>query len=109
MALYTLATFEVRPESREQAERAMHAFASFVRAELADSVHTTYRDAAAPARYVSMVRAADEAADARHMKAFIDALSPVVVGKIDFMRCALVTSSDLAPRPASRQRTRKRG
>lgn len=108
MAVYTLATFEVRPESREHAERAMHDFASFVRTQLADSVNTTYRDAAAPGRYVSMIRADDEAADARHMKAFSDALSGVVVGKIDFMRCALVTSSDLAPRPASGRRIQKR-
>ncbi len=101
MPLYTLATFEVRPEARDEAERAMHELATHVRNELPDAVWTTYRDADVPNRYVSMVRATTEAADVRTRQVFVDALTPVMAGKIDFIRCDLVTSSDLGRRPPS--------
>jgi quinol monooxygenase YgiN len=110
MAVYKLARFEVRPEAREEAERAMHDFASYVRAELDDSMWTTYRDVDAPNRFVSMIRADNEAADKRHRDApgtrkFVAALYPLLAGDVEFTQYELVTSSDLAPRPRKRGRT----
>lgn len=51
MAVFTIARFEIRPEARDQAERAMHAYASYVRSELPGSMWTAYRDPHAPAHY----------------------------------------------------------
>lgn len=103
MAVYTIARFEVRPDARDQAERAMHEFASYVRKELPDSMWTTYRDPRAPTHYISLIRADDPAADDRHRnapgtQAFVTALYPLVVGEVEFTQLELVTSSDLAPR-----------
>jgi quinol monooxygenase YgiN len=116
MPVYTLARFVVRPDACEQAERAMHEFASYVRAELDDSSWTTYRDPTAPNHFVSLIRANSPAADDRHRsapgtQAFVAALYPLVEGKVEFMELELVTSSDLAPRhrerkPGSRRRPR---
>ena len=103
MPIYKIARFEVRPEARADAERAMHEFATYVRQELPDSSWTTYRDPKAPTRYVSFIRADDSAADDRHRhapgtQAFVAALYPLLIGEVEFMDCELVTSSDLAPR-----------
>ena len=103
MAIFKIARFEVRPDAREQAERAMHDFASYVRKELPDSALATYREAAAPNRFISLIRADNATADERHRaapgtKLFADALQPLVVGTVEFTEYELVTSSDLAPR-----------
>ena len=34
MAVFTIARFEIRPEARDEAERAMHDYASYVRQDL---------------------------------------------------------------------------
>ena len=110
MAVYKTARFAVRPEAREQAERAMHEFASYVRRELADSMWTMYRDPTAPTHYVALSRAASPAAEQQHdsapgTQAFMAALAPLLVGSIEVTELELVTSSDLAPRhrPARRR------
>ena len=116
MPVYTLVRYVVRPDAYEQAERAMHEFASYVRSELADSSWTTYRDPQAPHRFVSLIRADNLAAVERHRnapgtQAFLAALSPLLEGELEFSELELVTSSDLAPRhrdrkPGSRRRPR---
>ena len=103
MPVFKLARFQVKPEAREQAERAMHEFASYVRTELDDSSWTTYRDPKSPTQYLSLIIADSPAADDRHRnapgtKAFVDALYPLLVGDVEFTQYELVTSSDLARR-----------
>jgi quinol monooxygenase YgiN len=103
MPVFTVARFEVRPEAREQAERAMHEFATYVRTELDDSSWTTYRDPKAPAKYMSLIVADSPAAVDRHRnaagtQAFVAALYPLLVGEIEFTHYDLVTSSDLGRR-----------
>jgi len=103
MAVYTIARFEVRSDARDQAERAMHELASYVRKELPDSMWTAYRDPRAPTHYTAFIRADDPGADERHRnapgtQAFVAMLSPLVVGEVEFTQLELVTSSDLAPR-----------
>src|SRR5262245_6056042 len=103
MPVFTLARFQVRPEAREQAERAMHEFAAYVRKDLEDSSWTTYRDPKSPTHYMSLIIADSPAAEQRHREApgtkvFVDALYPLVVGEVEFTQYELVTSSDLARR-----------
>lgn len=90
MPIFKIARFEIRPESRDVCERAMREFAAYVRAELGDSSWTTYRDTKAPNRYVSLIRADNAAADARHRNApgtrrFVEVLYPNVVGEVEFV------------------------
>lgn len=99
MAVFQLARFEVRPDARDAAERAMHEHATYVRNELPDAMWTTYRDAQYPTRYIAYFRA-----DARAVDAFVAALSPLLVAPADFTELELVTSSDLAPRHRRDQR-----
>jgi len=117
MAVFTIARFEIRPEARDEAERAMHAYASYVRQELPGSSWTAYRDPHAPAHYLAMIRAEDATADGRRRHApgtlaFDAALSPLLVGTVSDTECALVTSSDLQRRvprePPARRRARHR-
>ena len=103
MAVYKTSRFEVRADAREQAERAMHEFAAYVRRELAESMWTVYRDPDLPTRYVAFLRAEHAAAEQRHRdapgtQAFVAALQPLLVGAFEEAGCELVTSSDLAPR-----------
>lgn len=112
MALYKLARFAVRPDADQAVERALHEFASFVRAELPGWSWTAYRDPHAPSRYVAMIRADDAAAEARYLGSpgagtFGAALAPLLVGPIEFTDCALVTSSDLGRRPAPQRAGRR--
>lgn len=107
MAVYRLARFEVRPEARADAERALHELAAYVRRELPDVMWTTYRDPEVPGRFTTLVRAELPAADDRlraspGMQALLAALEPLLVAPIEDARCELVTSSDLAPRPRRR-------
>jgi len=110
MAVFQIARYEIRPDARAEAERAMHEFASYVRKELPDSSWTTYRDPGAPTHYLSLIRAGDPAAHDRHRnapgtQAFVAALYPLVNGKVELSEYELVTSSDLAPRRRSDRRT----
>lgn len=103
MAIYKLARFEVRADARDDAERAMHELASYVRKELPGSSWTVYRDPDAPTHYTALSRADNAAADTRHqsapgVQAFFATLAQLAVGSIEVRDCELVTSSDLAPR-----------
>lgn len=89
MSVFKIARYEVRPEAREEVERAIQEFAAYVRAELGDSSWVTYRDKQNPNRYVSLISADDEAADERHRKApgtkrFVEVLYPRLVGPVEF-------------------------
>jgi quinol monooxygenase YgiN len=103
MAVYTIERFEVRADSRDLAEQAMHELATYVRAELPGSMWTTYRDVHAPHRFVAITRSEDMIAETRRRdapgsQAFAAALAPILVGAVDAAQLELVTSSDLAPR-----------
>jgi quinol monooxygenase YgiN len=103
MPVFKLARYEVRPEARDEAERAMHELASYIRRELRDSSWTTYRDPDAPTHYMSLTIADSPAAEQKQQaaagtKAFLDAMQPLLVGEIDVTAWQLVTSSDLARR-----------
>lgn len=103
MPIYKLARFEVRADAREDADRAMHELASYVRKELPGSSWTVYRDPNAPTHYTALTRADNPAADARHASApgvqsCFATLQSLAVGPIEISECELVTSSDLAPR-----------
>jgi quinol monooxygenase YgiN len=98
MAVYVISRFEVRPDARDAAERAMHEHASFVRQNMPAVMWTAYRDPAAPTRYTALTRAEDPTTAARHREAFAAALGPHVVGEIEVTGCELVTSSDLQRR-----------
>lgn len=117
MAVYKLARYAIRADARLDAERAMHAFASYVRAELADSSWTTFRDPTNPTHFLSTTRDEHVAADELRRRsaghqAFIAAITPLLEGTIEEMELELVTSSDLAPRhkpgakPSGRRRPR---
>ena len=104
MPVYSLARFEIRPDARKEAEEAMHAYASYVRKELDHSSWTVYRDGDVPDRYVAMIRddtpaAVERRRKAEGTKAFDAALAALAVGRVEVMRCELVTSSDLGRRP----------
>lgn len=106
MAVLKIARFEIRPEGRIEVERAMHAFATYVRTELPKSAWTMFRDPHAPTHYVAMVRSEDAAADAAHeaapgTRAFRAAIAPFLVGDVEVTECELVTSSDLQRRVRS--------
>jgi quinol monooxygenase YgiN len=99
MPVFKIARYEVRPEERSAAEADMREFAAYVGKELRDSGWVTYRDRANPNRYVSLVSAADAAADDRHRaaegtKKFVQALYPRLVGEVEFTDYELVVSSD---------------
>ncbi len=98
MAVFRLLRFEVRPDARLAAERALHDHASYVRASLPKTIWTTYRDRNAPNRFVTYVRADDPGDDAKATRALHAALEPLVVGAIENTECELVTSSDLQRR-----------
>jgi quinol monooxygenase YgiN len=103
MPVVSVARFEVRPEAREQAERAMHELATYVRTQLPDSAWTTYRDSKAPTKYLSVIVADSPVAAERHgnatgTQAFFAALAPLLVGELELTHYELVTSSDLARR-----------
>jgi hypothetical protein len=103
MPVFKLARYEVRSEVRDEAERAMHELASYVRKELRDSSWTTYRNPTAPSQYLSLTIADSPAAEQRQesaagTKAFLAAMQPLLVGEIEVTDWQLVTSSDLARR-----------
>jgi len=97
-ASYILVRYEVHPEVRDAAERAMHEHASFVRRELPRVTWTAYRDPAAPTHYVALVRSEDPASGERNRQAFLSAMAGHIAGEIEVTGCELVTSSDLQRR-----------
>ncbi len=104
MALFRLTRYTLRPDATLDAERAMHAYATYVRAELPGSMWTVYRDRGQPAAYVALARVEDARADDREraspgLAALQAALAPLLDGAPDVTEYELVTSTDLAPRP----------
>jgi quinol monooxygenase YgiN len=113
MAVVQIARFEVRPDAREAAERAMHELAAYVRRELPDASWTASRDAHAPTRYLAAViaqspAAAERARNAAGMRAFIGTLEPLPIGELELTDCELVTSSDLQRRSRPDRAGRRR-
>lgn len=114
MATFEIIRFEVRDGTEPAVEVAMHAFASYVHRELPGSWWTGYRETARSTTFVALLRTADAAAAARHhaapgTHAFDAALAPLLVGPVTTTPYALVTSSDLGPRPrAGRAAGRRR-
>lgn len=103
MAVFEIALFKVRNDAHLDAERAMHAFATFVRTELPQAAWNAYRDAQDPGTYIAVSRADSPAAgEAVHASAgartFTAAIEPLLVGEIERSEYQLVTSSDLARR-----------
>jgi quinol monooxygenase YgiN len=112
MALYQIARYQVRPEACAEAERAMRELADRVRAELADTSWTAYRDRDVPGRYLAFIRADDAAAVARYLdapvaRAFAAALAPLLAGPLELGAYELVTSSDLQRRAPPARSTRR--
>lgn len=106
MPVFEVARFEVRPDAREEAERAMHEVASQIRRDLPNTFCAAYREAGAPNRYIAFFRRGDD----EGTDAFVEALAPLAAGSVDVTRYELVTSTDLAPRHrdggSARQRRR---
>jgi quinol monooxygenase YgiN len=112
MAIQSIARFTIRPDAREAAERAMHAYADYVRKELPDTTWTMFRDPHTPGVYVAMSRADDAATDARQQAAegtaaFRAAIEPLLVAPFELTACELVTSSDLQRRFEPRRGSRR--
>jgi len=98
MPTFKIARFEVRPEARLEVERAIREFALYVGLELEESSWVTYRERANPNRYVSLISAQDEAAEARQRSDqgtadFTRILHPRLVGEVDLSEYVLVASS----------------
>src|SRR5688572_11007710 len=103
MAIYKVARYDIRPESREPAERAMHELASYIRKELPGTMWNVYRAASTPGRYLALTRSEDKTAEDRHrdapgVHAFVSTLAPLLVGEGDTDQYELVTSTDLQRR-----------
>lgn len=103
MASYQLVTFDVRADAREQAERAMHDLAAYIRKELPGSMWTAYCDPALPTRFWCLLRTDSPVAAQKHraapgVKAFEEALAGIASSAVERADLQLVTSSDLAPR-----------
>ncbi len=110
MAVFRLTRFEIQPARRTEAEQAMHALATAVRAGVPGATWAAYRDPAAPARFVALSRADTDVVDgqlqdAPATRAFRDALGRLAVGPIEDTTWELVTSSDLAPRHRPERRS----
>ncbi len=113
MAVYKLVRFAIRADARLDAERAMHAFASYVRADLTGTSWTTFRGPGEPAHFLSLIRADRPTDDERRRsspghQAFVAAITPLLDGVIEETELELVTSSDLAPRHRAGGRRRPR-
>jgi quinol monooxygenase YgiN len=67
MPVFKIARFAVRPDARDEVERAMREFALYVGLELEDSSWTTYRDRRNPNVYVTLITA-DDADAAEHQR-----------------------------------------
>jgi hypothetical protein len=90
MPFVKMARIDVRPEARAEAEAAMHAIATEVRAKLPDAAWTTYR--AADHYMVILV------AKQPNASLFEDRLQSFAAAPITVDEYQLVTSSDLARR-----------
>lgn len=112
MAVYQLARYDIRPDAQLDAERAMHEYASYVRAELPDASFTAYRDPAAPSHFIALTRSAHATAEdqrraATGTRAFDAALAALLERPVEVREYVLVTSSDLAPRHRPREKSRR--
>ena len=67
MPVFRIARFAVRPDARDDVERAMREFALYVGLELEDSSWTVYRDRRNPSSYVTLI-AADDSDAAEHQR-----------------------------------------
>jgi hypothetical protein len=90
------ARFEIRPDARDLAERALHDLASRVRAKGPDTFFTAWREAG-ETRYLALIRE-DEADELAR------AIAPFVTGDVALTRHELVTSTDLGRRHRPRSR-----
>ena len=98
MPIIKIARYEIRPEARDEVERAIREFALYVGLELEESSWVTYRDRDNPNCYVSLISSADEAADSRQRTDqgtadFTRILHPRLVGEVDLSEYVLVASS----------------
>ena len=112
MPVYKLTRFTVRADAQEAAERAMHDYASYVRRDLAGYTWTVSRDPANPTQHTVMTRADSPDVETRSAAApgtvaFLAALTPLLSAPPAVQDCALVTSSDLAPRSRPHDRRRR--
>ena len=69
MTVFKIARFRVPPEHIAEAEAAIAEFAAYVGESLSDSSWSAWRADGRPGEYVALIRADDEAADARHREA----------------------------------------
>jgi len=98
MPILRIARFEVRPDARDEVERAMRDFALYVGLELEDSTWTTYRDRRYPGRYVAVI-SADDLDAAEHQRTasgsvhFARVLAPRLVGEVETRDYELVATS----------------
>jgi quinol monooxygenase YgiN len=97
--IFKIARFEVKPDQREAAEKAMAEFAEFVGAQLEGSDWATYREKQNPNRYVSIISIVDARSEDWHRRApgtrrFTDALYPALVGEVQFTEYELVATSE---------------
>ena len=67
MPVFRIVRFAVRPDARDDVERAMREFALYVGLELEDSSWTTYRDRKNPNVYLTLITADDQDA-AEHQR-----------------------------------------
>jgi hypothetical protein len=90
MPFVKMARIDVRPEARAEAEAAMHAIATEVRAKLPDSAWSTYR---AADHYMAILVAKQPNASLFEDRLQAFASTPITVDEYQ-----LVTSTDLARR-----------
>ena len=104
MPVFKIARFAVRPDARDEVERAMREFALFVGLELEDSSWTTYRDRRNPNAYVTLITAEDADAVEHQRTAggsvqFARVLGPRLLTEVETREYELVATSRGGPPP----------
>jgi hypothetical protein len=102
MPVFKIARFAVRPDARDEVERAMREFALFVGLE--DSSWTTYRDRRNPNAYVTLITAEDADAVEHQRTAggsvqFARVLGPRLLTEVETREYELVATSRGGPPP----------
>ncbi len=98
MPVFRIARFAVRPDARDDVERAMREFALYVGLELEDSSWTVYRERRNPNCYVTVVTA-DDADAAEHQRTaggsvqFARILGARLLTEVETREYELVTTS----------------
>lgn len=98
MPVFRIARFAVRPDARDDVERAMREFALYVGLELEDSSWTVYRERRNPNCYVTVVTA-DDADAAEHQRTaggsvqFARILGSRLLTEVETREYELVTTS----------------